>query len=94
VQRRTFPWAAAAFDFLLSEENRPVANHSVCSWAFARLLRDHLDLVGEVDECCFLPGRSCTILACVAVRENLFASDCSCFPTPGMARSHNTPNSS
>jgi hypothetical protein len=37
------PWAAAAFDLVLSEENRPVANHSVRSWAFARLLRDHLD---------------------------------------------------
>ena len=35
------PWAAAAFDLVLSEENRPVANHSVRSWAFARLLRDH-----------------------------------------------------
>jgi hypothetical protein len=88
------PWAAAAFDLVLSEENRPVANHSVRSWAFARLLRDHLDLVGEVDESLLLPGRSCTILACVAVRENLFASDCSCFPTPGMARSYNTSNSS
>lgn len=56
VQRRTFPWAAAAFDFLLSEENRPVANHSVRSWAFARLLRDHLDLVGEVDESLLFAG--------------------------------------
>jgi hypothetical protein len=25
------PWAAAAFDLVLSEENRPVANHSVRS---------------------------------------------------------------
>jgi hypothetical protein len=94
VQRRTFPWAAAAFDLVLSEENRPVANHSVRSWAFARLLRDHLDLVGEVDESLLFAG---TVLHAIGLRRgarNLFASDCSCFPTPGMARSHNTSNSS
>ncbi|MDT5094813.1 MAG: hypothetical protein QOH60_4176 [Mycobacterium sp.] len=44
------PWAAAALDLVFSEENRPVANHSVRSWAFARILRNHLALAGEVDE--------------------------------------------
>jgi hypothetical protein len=44
------PWAAAALDLVFSQENRPVANHSARSWAFARLLRDHLNLAGEVDE--------------------------------------------
>ena len=51
------PWAAAAFDLVLSEENRPVANHSVRSWA----------------------------LRPPATRSS---------GPPGMARSHNTPNSS
>jgi hypothetical protein len=88
------PWAAAAFDLVLSEENRPVANHSVRSWAFAACYAIIWTALARLMSRCFLPGRSCTILACVAVRENLFASDCSCFPTPGMARSHNTPNSS
>jgi hypothetical protein len=43
-------WAAAALDLVFSQENRPVANHSVRSWAFAQMLRDHLNLAGEVDE--------------------------------------------
>lgn len=88
------PWAAAAFDLVLSEENRPVANHSVRSWAFARLLRDHLDRVGEVDESLLFAG---TVLHDIGLRRGArkpVRSDCSCFPTPGMARSHNTPNSS
>ena len=50
------PWAAAALDLVFSQENRPVANHSVRSWAFARLLRDHLDLAGEVDESLLFAG--------------------------------------
>src|SRR5271154_7503469 len=49
-------WAAAALDLVFSQENRPVANHSVRSWAFARLLRDHLDLAGEVDESLLFAG--------------------------------------
>ena len=60
------PWAAAALDLVLSEENRPVANHSVRSWAFARLLRDHLDLVGEVDESLLFAG---TVLHDIGLRR-------------------------
>ena len=60
------PWAAAAFDLVLSEENRPVANRSVRSWAFARLLRDHLDLVGEVDESLLFAG---TVLHDIGLRR-------------------------
>lgn len=44
------PWADAALDLVFSQESRAVANHSVRSWAFARLLRDHLDLAGEVED--------------------------------------------
>jgi hypothetical protein len=44
------PWAAVALDLVFSQENPPIANHSVRSWAFARMLRDHLNLAGEVDE--------------------------------------------
>ena len=47
---RAVPWAAAALDLVFSQENRPVANHSVRSWAFARMLCDHLNLAAEVDE--------------------------------------------
>ena len=60
------PWATAALDLVLSEENRPVANHSVRSWAFARLLRDHLDLVGEVDEPLLFAG---TVLHDIGLRR-------------------------
>lgn len=60
------PWASAALDLVLSEENRPVANHSVRSWAFARLLRDHLDLVGEVDESLLFAG---TVLHDIGLRR-------------------------
>lgn len=44
------PWAAAALDLVFSQENRPVANHSVRTWAFARLFRDHLNLSDEVED--------------------------------------------
>jgi HD domain len=42
------PWAAAAVDLVFSQESRPVANHSVRSWAFGRMFRDHLKLNAEV----------------------------------------------
>src|ERR1700680_3335529 len=61
------PWAAAALDLVFGEENRPVANHSVRSWAFARLLRDHLDLVGEVDESLLFAG---TVLHDIGLRRD------------------------
>lgn len=44
------PWAADALELVLAEEPRSVANHSVRSWAFARLLADHEKLTGEIDE--------------------------------------------
>ena len=60
------PWAAAALDLVFSQENRPVANHSVRSWAFARLLRDHLNLAGEVDEALLFAG---TVLHDIGLRR-------------------------
>jgi hypothetical protein len=60
------PWAAAALDLVFSQENRPVANHSVRSWAFARLLRDHLNLAGEVDESLLFAG---TVLHDIGLRR-------------------------
>lgn len=59
-------WAAAALDLVFSQENRPVANHSVRSWAFARLLRDHLNLAGEVDESLLFAG---TVLHDIGLRR-------------------------
>src|SRR6202011_5066028 len=61
------PWAAAALDLVFGEENRPVANHSVRSWAFARLLRDHLNLAGEVDESLLFAG---TVLHDIGLRRS------------------------
>jgi hypothetical protein len=43
-------WAADALDLVLREESRSVANHSVRSWAFARLLADHENMADEVDD--------------------------------------------
>src|SRR5258705_13761004 len=60
-------WATVALDLVLSGENRPVANHSVRSWAFARLLRDNLDLVGEVDESLLFAG---TVLHDIGLRRD------------------------
>ena len=51
---------------MFSQENRPVANHSVRSWAFARLLRDHLNLAGEVDESLLFAG---TVLHDIGLRR-------------------------
>jgi len=59
-------WAGAALDLVFSQENRPVANHSVRSWAFARLLRDHLNLAGEVDESLLFAG---TVLHDIGLRR-------------------------
>ena len=58
--------AAAALDLVFSQENRPVANHSVRSWAFARLLRDHLDLAGEVEDSLLFAG---TVLHDIGLRR-------------------------
>jgi HD domain len=44
------PWATAALELVFAQESPSVANHSVRAWAFARLLREHLDLTGEVDD--------------------------------------------
>jgi hypothetical protein len=60
------PWAAAAVELVFSSENRPVANHSVRSWAFARLLRDHLNLAREVDESLLFAG---TVLHDIGLRR-------------------------
>lgn len=46
----TVAWAAAALDLVLSQESRAVANHSVRSWIFARLLCEHLNMTDEVDD--------------------------------------------
>lgn len=59
-------WAAAALDLVFSQENRPVANHSVRSWVFARLLSDHLNLAGEVDESLLFAG---TVLHDIGLRR-------------------------
>src|SRR6267154_3010454 len=61
------PWAAAALDLDFGEQNRPVANHSVRSGAFARLLRDHRDLVGEGDESLLFAG---TVLHDIGLRRD------------------------
>jgi hypothetical protein len=46
----TAPWAADALDLVLTEESRSVANHSVRSWVFARLLANHENMAGEIDD--------------------------------------------
>ena len=61
-----FRWAAAALDLVFSQESRAVANHSVRSWAFARLLRDHLDLAGEVEDSLLFAG---TVLHDIGLRR-------------------------
>lgn len=43
-------WADAALQLVFDTEGRSVANHSVRSWIWARMFRDHLNLTGEVDE--------------------------------------------
>lgn len=43
------PWAKAALDLVLSQEPRPVANHSVRSYLFARLLAAH-EGISDVDD--------------------------------------------
>jgi hypothetical protein len=60
------PWAAAALNLVFSQVNRPVANHSVRSWAFARMLRDHLKLAAEVDESLLFAG---TVLHDIGLRR-------------------------
>src|ERR1700738_708133 len=61
------PWATEAIELVFTQESSSVANHSVRSWAFARLLRDHLDLVGEVDESLLLAG---TVLHDIGLRRD------------------------
>jgi HD domain len=39
-----------ALNLVLSEESSCVANHSVRSWVFARLLAEHLNVANEVDD--------------------------------------------
>ena len=60
------PWAAAALELVFSQENPSIANHSVRSWAFARMLRDHLNLAGEVDESLLFAG---TVLHDIGLRR-------------------------
>lgn len=43
-------WAAEALELVLAMESRSVANHSVRSWAFARLLAEHEGMAHEVDD--------------------------------------------
>src|ERR1700738_3002505 len=60
------PWATEAIELVFTQESSSVANHSVRSWIFARLLRDHLDLVGEVDESLLFAG---TVLHDIGLRR-------------------------
>jgi len=43
-------WAAEALELVFAVEGRAVANHSVRSWAFARLLAEHESMAHEVDD--------------------------------------------
>jgi hypothetical protein len=43
-------WARAAVELVMSEEPRAVANHSIRSYLFARLLAEHEGMRGEIDE--------------------------------------------
>jgi HD domain len=43
-------WAAEALELVLDVESRAMANHSVRSWAFARLLAEHEDMTHDVDD--------------------------------------------
>jgi HD domain len=61
------PWAADALDLVFSQESRSVANHSLRSWAFARLLADHLNLAAEVDETLLFAG---TVLHDIGLRRD------------------------
>jgi HD domain len=45
----TAPWALAALDLVVTREHRPVANHSIRSYLFARLLAEHEGMSAEVD---------------------------------------------
>ncbi len=46
----TDDWAKAALDLVLARESRPVANHSIRSYLFARLLAEHEGIRAEVDD--------------------------------------------
>jgi HD domain len=43
-------WAMAAVDLVVTAEPPPVANHSIRSYLFARLLAAHEGMAGEVDD--------------------------------------------
>jgi len=43
-------WAAEALELVFAVESRAVANHSVRSWAFARVLAEHESMAHEVDD--------------------------------------------
>jgi hypothetical protein len=45
----TMPWAQAALDLVRTREPRPVANHSIRSYFFARLRAEHEGMSAEVD---------------------------------------------
>jgi hypothetical protein len=43
-------WAAEAVELIFAAESRAIANHSVRSWAFARLLARHEGMADEIDD--------------------------------------------
>ena len=43
-------WAAEALELVFAVEGHAVANHSVRSWAFARILAEHESMAHEVDD--------------------------------------------
>lgn len=65
-------WARAAVEFVLAREPRPVANHSVRSYLFARLLAEHEGMNGEVDPRLLFAA---TVLHDVGLRAGVTSGD-------------------
>ena len=60
-------WAAEALELVFAVEGRAVANHSVRSWAFARLLAEHESMAHEVDDALLFAA---TVLHDIGLRDD------------------------